>query len=83
MSLIPKRENPIYYSDFRPICNFFSKIFIEVLAKRLGPILSKIILPLQGAFIKARETSDNINLALEITKRIDKKNKGGNVVFKL
>lgn len=43
----------------------------------------KIISPQQGAFIKWRENSDNINLAQEVIKGIGRKDRGGNIVFKL
>lgn len=49
----------------------------------MDPLLSKIFSPQQGAFTKGREISDNIKLAKEIVKGIDRKTRDDNAVFKL
>lgn len=69
--------------DLLASVTFFWNFFTKLLAERMGLILPKILSPQEGAFTKGREISDNINLAHEIVKGIDKKNRGGNVVFKL
>ena len=65
--LIPKKKNPEYASEFRPIslCNVLYKIFSKVLANRLKRILPKIITKHQNAFTKGRFISDNILVAFE------------------
>ena len=67
ISLIPKKKNPEYASDFRPIslCNVVFKIFSKVLINRLKCILPKIITETQSAFTKSYLISDNILVAFE------------------
>ena len=67
ITLIPKRKNPIFASEFRPIslCNVLYKIFSKVLANRLKKILPNIITENQSAFTKSRLISDNILVAFE------------------
>jgi hypothetical protein len=66
--LIPKTNNPIYPSDFRPIslCNATLKIITKTIANRLKPILHEIISPNQSAFIPGRLITDNSLIANEI-----------------
>lgn len=56
---------------------------LYLLAKRMCLLLPKIILPQQGAFIKGREISDNINLTQEIVKGIDSENNRGKAISRL
>lgn len=49
----------------------------------MGPLLPKIISSQQDAFIKGGEINDIMILAQEIVKGIDRKNRGGNTIFKL
>ena len=67
ITLIPKKKNPEYAFEFRPIslCNVLYKIFSKVLANRLKRILPKIIIEHQSAFTKSRFISDNILVAFE------------------
>ena len=67
ITLIPKKKNPEYASEFRPIslCNVLYKIFSKVLANRLKKILPNIITENQSAFTKSRLISDNILVAFE------------------
>ena len=67
ITLIPKRKNPVFASEFRPIslCNVLYKIFSKVLANRLKKILPNIITKNQSAFTKSRLISDNILVAFK------------------
>ena len=67
ITLIPKKKNPEYAFEFRPIslCNVLYKIFSKVLANRLKRILPKIIIEHQSAFTKSRFIFDNILMAFE------------------
>lgn len=81
MFLIPEKENPSSLSQPIGIYSLL-KFFTKILAKRICPVLPKIISSQQSASITDREISENINLAQEIIRGIDRKNRGGNVVFK-
>ena len=67
ITLIPKKKNPEFASEFRPIslCNVLYKLFSKVLANRLKKILPNIITENQSAFIKSRLISDNILVVFE------------------
>ena len=49
LALIPKEANPSSFDRFRPIslCNASYKIFSNLLANRIKPLLGKLISPLQ------------------------------------
>lgn len=80
-----KLPNPISFLDFHPIslCNFVHKILSKVLTLHLGGILPPIISENQAAFVKDRNITDNILLALELTHSISRTNLGGNLIIKL
>ncbi|XP_061999298.1 uncharacterized protein LOC133716631 [Rosa rugosa] len=84
VALIPKVQEANVITQFRPIAmaNFSFKIITRILADRLAPIASRIILPNQFAFLKGRQISDCIFLASECVNLLDNKCCGGNVAIK-
>ncbi|XP_026410433.1 uncharacterized protein LOC113305633 [Papaver somniferum] len=66
--LIPKTQNAKKANQFRPIglFNFFFKIFTKILTMRISNLLSKIISPQHGAFIKDNSIQEQIVLASEM-----------------
>jgi hypothetical protein len=59
--LLPKKENALHLTDFRPInlINSLAKIITKVLAERLAPKLGQLVSRSQNAFIKGRCIRDN------------------------
>ncbi|VFQ70835.1 unnamed protein product [Cuscuta campestris] len=85
ITLIPKKENPKRFDDFRPISlsTFLSKINTKLLANRLKMMLPKLISPEQGAFQKGKSIDDHILLAQEAIHGLDRKVLGGNLLIKI
>ncbi|VFQ90194.1 unnamed protein product [Cuscuta campestris] len=85
ISLIPKKENPKRFDDFRPISlsTFMSKINTKLVANRLKILLPKIISEEQAAFQKGKSCDDHILLTKEALHHIDKKVFGGNAIIKI
>lgn len=83
--LVPKKNNPSRWADFRPIslCNVMNKIITKILASRLAPLLPMITVPNQSGFIKGRLLSDNVLLAKEMFHEIWKGVTSPNMVLKL
>ena len=76
--LIPKRNEPQYVSDFRPISleNVISRIVSKVLANRLKVILPNVISDAQSAFVPGRQITDNTTVAFEVLYKMRNKRKG-------
>lgn len=83
--LIPKKEKVSRFLDLRPISltSFANNILSKVLHERIAPVLPGIISKNQSGFMKERNISENILLAQEIIRDINKRNKFLNVVVKL
>ncbi|KAH1097427.1 hypothetical protein J1N35_014348 [Gossypium stocksii] len=66
--LIPKKENPEDFSQFRPIslCSVLYKLIMKVIANRFKVIFPKLISQEQAGFIAGHNISDNIILAQEV-----------------
>ncbi|KAK3023291.1 hypothetical protein RJ639_043641 [Escallonia herrerae] len=61
IALIPKIPSPTKAEHYRPIslCNVIYKVISKLLANKLKPLLTKIILPMQSAFVHGRLINDN------------------------
>lgn len=84
--LIPKVFSPYKVGHFRPISvyNVTYKVIAKFLANRLQPLLSKIISPMQAAFVPGRCISDNSIIVHEILHTLKKKSgKGGLMAIKV
>ncbi|GKV24336.1 hypothetical protein SLEP1_g33963 [Rubroshorea leprosula] len=81
--LVPKKKNPTYLKEFRPIsmvgCLF--KILAKVLANRLYKVIGKVISVSQSAFIKGRQLVDSVLALNELVHDMKSKRKKG-VIFK-
>ncbi|KAA3454599.1 Retrovirus-related Pol polyprotein LINE-1 [Gossypium australe] len=66
--LIPKKESPEDFSQFRPIslCSVLYKLVMKVIANRFKVIFPKLISQEQAGFIAGRNIVDNIILAQEV-----------------
>lgn len=76
LTLIPKTTGASSIKDYRPIscCNTIYKTISKLLVARIKPLLPKIILPNQTAFIKGRILLENCLLAAEIVNGYHREN---------
>lgn len=78
ISIIPKTNQPIRMTEFRPIslCNTTYKIISKVLANRFKAILPNIIFENQSAFTPNRLITDNVLVAFEFMYYLNHKSEG-------
>ena len=85
LSLIPKFPGAVKITDFRTISclNTVYKVVSRLLVKRLKPILPKLILPSQTAFVKDRLLVENTILASELINGYHKNNGAKRITIKV
>ena len=85
--LIPKKKDPKYQVDYRPISlsNVVSRIISKVIANRLKLILPNVIFDSQSAFVPNCLITDNTTVAYEILHRMRNRRRGkvGQMAVKL
>ena len=65
ITLIPKCDKPLYFSDFRPIslCNLVYKTISNLEANRLKPLLDRSISKNQFGFLHNKQIIEPVGIA--------------------
>lgn len=76
VTLIPKKDRPVSFNDFRPIslCNLFYNIVAKIIVVRIKPFLGKCISEEQFGFLPCRQILDDVGVAQEGLHSIKTKN---------
>ena len=76
--LIPKKNDPQYITEFRPISlsNVVSRIISKVLANWIKSILPTVIFDVQSAFIPDKLIIDDTTVTFEMLHRMRNRRKG-------
>ncbi|KAJ0535599.1 putative RNA-directed DNA polymerase [Helianthus annuus] len=84
ITLVPKKDDPQGFSDFRPISLLGSvyKILSKVLTTRLKKVMNQLIAPTQSAFVGGRNILDGPLIVSETVSWVKKK-KGKLLIFKV
>ncbi|KAH1105925.1 hypothetical protein J1N35_009693 [Gossypium stocksii] len=66
--LIPKVQNPVDFSHFRPIslCSVLYKLVMNIIANRFKMVFLRLLAPKQVGFIVGRNITDKIIIAQEV-----------------
>lgn len=83
--LIPKVDHARSMGDFRPISirNSLAKLISKMLASRLASILPTVVDEEQVGFVHERNISNDIVMAQELIRDLNRKSLGGNICIKL
>eukprot|EP00253_Pinus_taeda_P011292 PITA_11292 len=81
-ALIPKNDNLEDANGFRPIalCNVIYKIITTLIAKRLKPLLDKLISTEQMGFVEGRQILDGLVVTQEVIHSLKMKNQKGMMI---
>ena len=83
---IPKCQSSESLNNYRPIslCNTVYKVISKIIVGRIRPLISKLISPVQTAFVPCRKGIDNVVIAQELFYALDrKKGKQGYMAIKV
>jgi hypothetical protein len=74
MCLIPKKQCPSSFEDYRPIacCNVIYKLISKIISRRLRPMLSAFIGEEQFGFLHNRQIHDAVSIAQEVLHSVKK-----------
>ncbi|XP_021753742.1 uncharacterized protein LOC110719145 [Chenopodium quinoa] len=82
ISLIPKVDNPVNLTQFRPIglCNTAYKLITKLISFKLRSFLNNLVSPLQSSFIHGRGIEDNVIIIKEMSHIFHKARIGKNIM---
>jgi hypothetical protein len=76
LCLIPKKQCPSSFEDYRPItcCNVIYKLITKIISRRLRPMLSEIIGEEKFGFLHNKQIHDVVAIAQEVLHSVKKIN---------